>query len=157
MSEGQYLRICGRGRSMISSDVEFMGFQRSVAVATGLALLLGRLCRLFHVFQLFHSFQVFQAFQVFQKRTLSWKNETKRPDMGNYYPVSWEIIKNADICSTPFHPRCSPVEHFRRKLHCREWVDFMGIEILRFADGIKFGTGSPNRSENVVWERLEIM
>ena len=142
---------------MISSDVEFTGCQRPAAVATGLALLLGRLCRLFHVFQLFHSFQVFQAFQVFQKRTLSWKNETRRPDMGNYDPFFDENAKKADKCSTAFHPRCSQVEHFRRKLHCREWVDFMGIEILRFADGIKFGTGSPNRSENVVWERLEIM
>lgn len=157
MSEGQYSRICGRRRSMISSDVEFTGFQRLVAGATGLALLPGRLCRLFHVFQLFHSFQVFQLFQVFQKRTLSLKNETKRPDMGNYDPFFDENAKKADKCSTPFHPRCSPVEHFRRETHRREWVNFIGMEIMRFADGIKFGTGSPSRSETAVWERLEKM
>ncbi len=112
-----------------------------------------RLCRLFHMF---HVFQLFHLFQVFLKRTLSLKNETKRPDLGNFDPFFDEITKKADKCSTVFQPHPHPVEQkwaismFRRR-DSRPQAMGLGIWSKRQPD--KSGTQNCGNLESGVWKR----
>jgi len=89
-----------------------------------------RLCQAFHMFQLFHLFQplhMFHLFQVFLKHSLLLKNETKRPDLGNFDPVSVEMLEIAEKCPAVSHPRRRAGRTEQRPgVHLRAWMKRTG-------------------------------